>query len=76
VIYRSLKGINAAVVGIMTASTVYLAKDMHFMGIVEGQASVWIQFAIMVLTFLSLMFTRIPAPIIAIICLALGFLIN
>jgi hypothetical protein len=46
------------------------------MGIIEGQASVWIQFAIMVLTFLSLMFTRIPAPIIAIICLALGFLIN
>jgi len=76
VIYRSLKGINAAVVGIMTASTVYLAKDMHFMGIVEGQAIVWMQFAIMVLTFISLMFTRIPAPIIALICLALGFLIN
>lgn len=75
VIYRSLKGINAAVVGIMTASTVYLAKDMSFAGIVEGQLSAWMQFGVIGFTFLLLMFTRLPAPLIALACLVLGFLV-
>ncbi len=73
VIYRSLKGINAAVVGIMAASTVYLAKDLSFAGIMDGQAGVWIQIGVIAATFLLLMFTRIPAPVIALVCLGLGF---
>jgi len=73
VIYRSLKGINAAVVGIMAASTFYLTKDISFSGIADGQLGPIMQIAVISGTFLILMFTRIPAPFIALFCLLLGF---
>ena len=74
VIYRSLKGINAAVVGIMAASTFYLTKDISFSGIADGQLGPIMQIAVIIATFLVLMFTRIPTPFIALFCLLLGFL--
>jgi chromate transporter len=73
-IYRSLKGINAAVVGIMAASTIYLTRDLSFLGIVDGKALSFLNIGVISGTFFLLMFSRLPAPIIALICLLLGFI--
>jgi chromate transporter len=73
-IYRALKGINAAVVGIMAASTIYLTRDLSFAGIVDGRAVSFLNIGVISGTFMLLMFSRVPAPIIALICLLLGFI--
>lgn len=73
-IYRSLKGINAAVVGIMTASTIYLTRDISFVDVMDGRVISMLQISVIGATFLVLMFTRIPAPLIAIGCLLLGWI--
>jgi chromate transporter len=73
-IYRSLKGINAAVVGIMAASTVFLTRDISFIDVIDGKMISMLQISVIVGTFLVLMFTRIPAPIIALGCLLLGWI--
>ena len=73
-IYRSLKGINAAVVGIMTASTVYLTRDISFVDAIGGEALSLMQVSVILGTFLVLMFTRMPAPFIALACLGLGWM--
>lgn len=73
-IYRSLKGINAAVVGIMTASTIYLTRDISFIDAMDGKVISVMQISVIGSTFLVLMFTRIPAPLIAIGCLLLGWI--
>jgi chromate transporter len=72
-IYRALKGINAAVVGIMIASSLYLVRDISFTGLVEGQVVSVLNVSVISGTFLVLMFTRIPAPVIALVCLLLGW---
>lgn len=73
-IYRSLKGINAAVVGIMVASTFFLMKDLSFAGLTDGITQGLLNFVVIVGTFVLLMFTRLPAPVIALICLVLGWI--
>lgn len=73
-IYRSLKGINAAVVGIMTASTIFLTRDISFIDALDGKVISMLQISVIAATFLVLMFTRIPAPLIAIGCLLLGWI--
>jgi chromate transporter len=73
-IYRSLKGINAAVVGIMTASTIYLTRDISFIDAMDGRVISLLQVSVIGATFLVLMFTRIPAPLIALGCLLLGWI--
>jgi len=70
VVYRSLEGINAAVVGIMIASTLYIMKDIS---LVEATAESLINISIIVATFLLLRFTRIHSPLIVITCLVLGY---
>ncbi|MBL7760103.1 MAG: chromate efflux transporter [Sediminibacterium sp.] len=75
VIYRSLEGINAAVVGIMAGSTAYLMKDNIFVHIYQFQwAAVW-DIGIIAATFYLLRYNRIPAPIIVMGCLLLGALL-
>lgn len=69
VIYRSLEGINAAVVGIMIASTIYIMKDIS---LVEVKAESLINIAVIAGTFLLLQFTRIASPLIVMACLLLG----
>lgn len=71
-IYRSLKGINAAVVGIMAASTFYLMKDISFFEVGEEPVTSFLNIGVIAGTFLILTFSRIPAPVIALICLGLG----
>ncbi|MEO5947663.1 MAG: chromate transporter [Chitinophagaceae bacterium] len=71
-VYRSLEGINAAVVGIMIASTFYIMKDISFSD--EKMVSTFINILTMLGTFSLLQFTRIPAPIIVAGCLLLGYI--
>jgi chromate transporter len=69
VVYRSLEGINAVVVGIMAASTVYLLRDIT---LAEIGLSVYMNLGVMAGTFCLLQFTKIPSPVIVFICLACG----
>ena len=69
-VYRSLEGLNAAVVGIMVASTIYITKDIS---ITELKTVSLLNVGVMVGTFLMLNFTRIVPPFIVLACLLLGF---
>jgi chromate transporter len=70
-VYRSLEGINAVVVGIMIASTLYIMKDVSFSEI--KPVSSLISILAILGTFLLLNFTRIAAPLIVLGCLLLGY---
>ena len=70
-VYRSLEGINAVVVGIMIASTLYMMKDISFSEV--KPVSSLISVLAILGTFLLLNFTRIAAPFIVIACLLLGY---
>ena len=74
-IYRALKGINAAVVGIMAASTFFLMKDISFFEINEETTTSFLNIGVITGTFLLLTFTRLPAPVIALFCLLLGWIL-
>lgn len=75
VIYRSLEGINAAVVGIMSGATFFLMKDILFVEIAHLMPKGFIDLAIIITTFLLLTFSKLPPPVIVVICLLLGWLI-
>ena len=70
-VYRSLEGINAAVVGIMFASTFYIMKDIS---ITSFKTISFINLGVMLSTFLLLSYTKIPPPFIVLGCLLLGFI--
>ncbi|MGZ3911789.1 MAG: chromate transporter, partial [Flavisolibacter sp.] len=70
VVYRSLEGINAAVVGIMIASTLYIMKDISIVG---TSVNSLINIAVIVTTFCLLQFTRIAAPLVVAACVLLGY---
>ena len=72
VIYRSLEGINAAVVGIMFAATFYIMKDIS---LVEAKWISLINIGVISATFLVLYFTRVASPFIVLACLLLGYLL-
>ncbi|MEN9686632.1 MAG: chromate efflux transporter [Bacteroidota bacterium] len=75
VIFRSLEGINAAVVGIMAGATCYLIKDTFLYDLLDGKMNgIW-SLLIVLATFLLLNSNRIKAPIIVMACLLLGWLI-
>lgn len=71
-VYRSLEGINAAVVGIMVASTVYIMKDISFSD--TKPVSTFINLVVMIGTFGLLHFTKLAPPFIVLGCLLLGFI--
>lgn len=70
VVYRSLEGINAAIVGIMIASTLYIMRDISLM---QANVTSFVNVTIILVTFLLLQFSRIPSPFIVAACLALGY---
>jgi chromate transporter len=70
VVYRSLEGINAAVMGIMIGATFYIMKDIS---LIEPKTISAINVIVIVSTFLLLFYTRIPAPVIVGACLLLGY---
>jgi chromate transporter len=71
VVYRALEGINAVVVGIMWAATLYLLKDVS---IISFDALSFLNIGVIAGTFLILQLTKIPAPFIVLFCLGLGWL--
>jgi chromate transporter len=71
VVYRALEGINAVVVGIMWAATLYLLKDIS---IISFDALSFLNIGVIAGTFLILQLTKIPAPFIVLFCLGLGWL--
>ncbi len=75
-IYRALKGINAAVVGIMAASAFFLMKDISFFEVNEEATTSFLNIGVIAGTFLLLTFTKLPAPVIALICLVLGLIFH
>jgi len=68
---RALEGINAVVVGIMIASCFYMMKDFT----PSLQLSLFEEIGVCALTFLLLLFSRLPSPVIVAICLLLGWII-
>lgn len=70
VVYRSLEGINAAVMGIMIGATFYIMKDIS---LIEPKTISAINVIVIVSTFLLLFYTRLPAPVIVAACLLLGY---
>ncbi|MCK9403473.1 MAG: chromate efflux transporter [Chitinophagaceae bacterium] len=75
VIFRSLEGINAAVVGIMAGATCYLIKDTFLGSLIEGKPiGIW-DLLMVAATFLLLNSNRVPAPWVVLGCLLLGWLL-
>ena len=72
VIYRSLEGINAAVVGIMIGAIMYLINATLIDEIWHNMSIGWFDVSIIIATFSLLQFTKIRAPFIVIGCLLLG----
>jgi chromate transporter len=72
VIFRSLEGIRAAVVGIMAGAVVFLMNDHIFPELWTQNWNILWDLGIVVVTFLVLRINRVPAPFIVIACLILG----
>lgn len=69
VVYRALEGINAVVVGLMWAGTLYLLKDISILHL--NMLSIF-NFCVISGTIIVLRFTKVPAPVIVLVCLLLG----
>lgn len=74
ILQQIMKGINAAVVGIMIAGVIYLTKDTVIPFVGAPVISSILFFSVLISTFLLLMYTRIPAPLIALSAIILGIL--
>ena len=75
VIYRSLEGINAAVVGIMAGATCYLIKDTFLNSLIAGEKNgIW-DLVIVIATFILLNSTKTPAPFVVLACLVMGLIL-
>jgi chromate transporter len=72
VVYRALEGINAVVVGIMWAATLYLLKDVS---VISLNTISFLNIGVIVGTFLVLQFSKIPAPFIVLFCLGVGWVL-
>ncbi len=70
VVYRSLEGINAVVVGIMIASSFYIMRDISLVG---PNTISKINILVILGTILLLQFTRFIPPLIVMVCLLLGY---
>jgi chromate transporter len=75
VIYRSLEGINAAVVGIMAGATCYLVKDTFLTPLLRGESIGLWDLVVVLATFFLLNSKKIPAPFIVLGCLLLGWVL-
>lgn len=70
VIYRSLEGINAVIVGVIWASGIILFMEINKTGFD------FMSLIVAVITFCLLQFTRVPAPLIVLGWLLLGWTLN
>jgi len=67
IIYRALEGINAVIVGIIWASGFVLLDSIPF---------AWSNLVVVAITFCVLYFTKIPAPLVVIAWLLLGWTLH
>jgi chromate transporter len=72
VVYRALEGINAVVVGLMWAATLYLLKDVS---IIKFNTISLLNIIVIIGSFATLHIKRLPAPLIVLFCLLLGWII-
>jgi chromate transporter len=70
IIYRALEGINAAIVGIIWASGMVLFQSIAFD---KSLAFEWSNLVVVIITFCMLYFTKVPAPLIVLGWLLLGW---
>lgn len=70
-VYRALEGINATVVGIMTAAACYLLAGMK---LEPGYIPLIGNYTVIGITFLLLRYTRVPPPVIVVCCILLGWI--
>jgi chromate transporter len=70
IVFRALEGINAVVVGVMWAATLYLLNGMHLDGL--GSESM-LSISVIISTILVLRYTKTPAPVVVLGCLLLGW---
>jgi chromate transporter len=73
IVYRALEGINAVVVGIMVAGTIYMMRDVSVIGF--HTVSI-VNLAVIAGTWAMLSFTKLPSPVIVMICLLLGWVFH
>lgn len=73
VVYRALEGINSVVVGIMIASVFYMMKDIS---ITEFKTVSFMNVAVIIGTWALLTYTKIPSPLIVVICFLAGWIFN
>jgi chromate transporter len=71
VVFRALEGINAAVVGIMWAATLYLLKDMP---VAKNDMASIASLLVIIGTFLTLQFTKVATPFVVLVCIILGWI--
>lgn len=74
VIYRSLEGINAAAVGIMTGATFFLLKNIS-VDVTDGSMAHFLNPIVIISTFFLLKWGHIRPPFLVLGCLILGWLI-
>ena len=75
VIYRSLEGIHAAVVGIMAGSTCYLITDTFWYPLLQGVPLAFADLGIVLFTVFLLQSRRVQPPWIVVGCLLMGGLL-
>jgi chromate transporter len=69
IVYRALEGINSVVVGIMIAAILYMLDDLT-----KGSwKEICLDIPVIAGTWCLLKFTRLPSPLIVLVCLALGW---
>jgi chromate transporter len=71
IIFRALEGINAGIVGIIIASGIILFQTIAFDN--KSLAFEWTNLVVVIITFCLLYFTKIPAPLIVLAWLLMGW---
>ena len=69
-VYRALEGINAVVVGIMIAAALYMMKDFQS----ASWQDITLNLGVIGVTWLLLIFSKLPSPVIVLLWLGLGWL--
>lgn len=73
IIFRSLEGIRAGVTGIMAGALLYLLKEINLINTVTFNLHFLISWIVLLLTVWLLKTNKIPAPVIVIACLLVGW---
>jgi chromate transporter len=70
IIFRALEGINSAIVGIIWASGIFLFRSIAFDAALSFE---WTNLVVVIITFSLLYYSKVPAPLIVLGWLLLGW---